>query len=722
MTPRATAPSRLRAYRALLLLVTLSASVVTRSEAKRQVPAQGSDSTRARDTVRILPELEVRVTRTPEGSTRLPMAVGVLRAATIQRAQLTIGLDESLSRLPGVVVLNRYNYSVDQRVSLRGAGSRANFGLRGVKVLLDGVPQTLPDGQSQLTNLTLGIIDRVEVLTGSAGALYGNASGGVLSFSTGIPNRPLASRFRLTGGSFDTFQSNSVLEGSSGTVSGMVSLAMIKTDGFRQHSRHESYQGFGKLDFVLNERSSLGMRVSFAEAPHAENPGALTAAEYAATRDSAAGANILRGADKDLSQQQLSLRYRWHDGEGAEVEATVFGLLRDVKNPLATPPPAPAPTSAGTYNTIDRLAAGVRVAGTMPLLRGDAPLKMTLGADVQTMRDDRRNERSNAGTRTGNLLADQRETVSELGPFMQLHWSASPTVLLLGAARFDRLSFRVSDRFLTDGLDNSGRRIMESVSGSIGASVLVADATTLFANTATSFESPTTTELVNQSNGTAGFNATLGPQRTWSLEVGARGSIGTGFQYSLSLFTNRITDAIIQVREQDGRAFFQNAGRVRNRGVEAGLGAQPWPWLRVQGAYNFADYRFSEYRIPNGATTDTLDGKRLAGVPRHFFRASATASLGRFVIEADQTTAGEMFGDDRNTQPVEGWGAGVTSIRASASFGQGGVRFEPFAAINNVFDLRYVGSVNINGGFGRILEPAPGRNGYLGMEISWAKR
>jgi iron complex outermembrane receptor protein len=347
---------------------------------------------------------------------------------------------------------------------------------------------------------------------------------------------------------------------------------------------------------------------------------------------------------------------------------------------------------------------------------------MTLGVDLQAMRDDRRNERSNGGAPTGVVLADQRETVSELGPFVQLHWAASPRVLLLGAGRFDRLTFRVRDRFLTDGVDNSGRRIMESVSASAGASVLVTQRTTVFASTATSFESPTTTELVNQSNGTTGFNATLGPQRTWSVELGTRGSLGPGFQYSLSLFNNRITDAIIQVREQDGRAFFQNAGRVRNRGFEAGLGAQPWPWLQLQGAYNLADYEFTEYRVPNGATTDTLDGNRLAGVPRHFFRASAAATFGALTVEVDQTTAGEMFGDDRNTQRVEGWSAGVTSLRASAGFAWGNARFEPFAAINNLFDRRYVGSVNINGAFGRVLEPAPGRNGYLGMEVSWSKR
>src|SRR5258706_7187444 len=166
----------------------------------------GRDTTARSDTAKrvTLPPVEVRVTRSAEDRARLPMAVGVLGGEALRRAQLTSGLDESLSRLPGVVVLNRYNFSLDQRVSLRGAGSRANFGLRGVKVLLDGVPQTLPDGQSQLSNLELGLVDRVEVLTGSAGAIIRKASGGVLAFSTETPQAPWQARIRASAGSFGT--------------------------------------------------------------------------------------------------------------------------------------------------------------------------------------------------------------------------------------------------------------------------------------------------------------------------------------------------------------------------------------------------------------------------------------------------------------------------------------------------------------------------------------
>ncbi len=703
----------MRRYVVYLVLVSRLPSLAAQTPARPD--SAGADTARA---VR-MPELEVRVTRGGEDRSRAPVAIGVLGAAALRRAQLTSGLDESLSRLPGVVVLNRYNYSLDQRVSLRGAGSRANFGLRGVKVLIDGVPQTLPDGQSQLTNLELGMVDRVEVLTGSAGALYGNASGGVLAFTTEVPVLPFAGRARVVGGSFGTVKWQSMISGARGRTSAALSTSQLRTSGFRQHSKARLLQVNGKMDLALSGNSSLGIRLSIADAPTAENPGALTFAEYARTRDSAAGANILRWADKAVSQQQASVRYRWLDGEGAELEAIAFGLSRNLENPLATAPPPPALPSAGTYNTIGRVAGGIRVGGSLPLARGRRPLRVSAGFDLQTMRDNRRNERSDQGKSTGVLLASQRETVTELGPYAQLHWEPASRVLVLGAIRYDRLTFRVTDRFLTDGVDNSGTRIMENASGTVGVSLGLGRRTTVYSNLSTSFESPTTTELVNQANGTVGFNSALGPQRTRSAELGLKGSMANDLQYTVAAFASGIRDAIIQAREQDGRAFFENAGRVRNRGIELGLGGSPWRWLSLSGAYTYAGYTFTEYRLRNGATTDSLDGNRLAGVPRHFFRAVASVSLGTLVLELDQTTAGEVFGDDRNTLRVDGWGAGVTAVRVSGVVTTGALRLQPFAALNNAFDRRYVGSVNINGFGGRVLEPAPGRNALVGLEMAW---
>lgn len=161
----------------------------------------GPDSI-ALDTTRVRRLPEINVTRTAAPLERVPYAVGVVDRTEIQRGQQTIGLDEALNNLPGVVVANRYNFSLDQRISIRGAGSRSNFGVRGLKILLDGVPQTLPDGQSQLTNIDFASIDRAEVLRGASSSLYGNASGGVVAFSSEVAaSGPFAQRIRIQGGS-----------------------------------------------------------------------------------------------------------------------------------------------------------------------------------------------------------------------------------------------------------------------------------------------------------------------------------------------------------------------------------------------------------------------------------------------------------------------------------------------------------------------------------------
>jgi iron complex outermembrane receptor protein len=200
-----------------------------------------------------------------------------------------------------------------------------------------------------------------------------------------------------------------------------------------------------------------------------------------------------------------------------------------------------------------------------------------------------------------------------------------------------------------------------------------------------------------------------------------RGDLSTvALHYSLTAFSGRVRDAIVQARELSGRAFFANAGRLRVRGIEASLGLSPASWLRLDGAWTLADHRFTEYRVPNGAVVDTLDGKRLPGVPRSYLRLSGTAALGRLTLELEQSIAGELFGDDANAIRVAGWGTGVSSLRAEGRVSLGTVELAPFGAVENLFDRRYVGSVTINGFGGRVLEPAAGRQGYVGMEVRWA--
>ena len=688
-----------------------------RASAQQQAPV---DSVRA-DSARVhsLASLRVEVTRHTATADRLPWAVGSQRTEQIRRGQATLGIDEALANIPGVVVANRYNYALDQRVSIRGAGSRANFGLRGVKVLLDGIPQSLPDGQSQLTNVDLAAISHVEVLRGSASSLYGNGSGGVIAFTTDLsaPDR-LGVTLRQTTGSFGLQKTQLRASGRAGASIASVSASRTSLDGFRQYSAATTQQLLAAVDHALSDRTRVSLRVGIADTPRALNPGALTAAEYALNPDTAAVANVNRGASREVSQRYLSLRMR-QALPTLEWSAALYGQRRFVDNALAVAPPAPAGPTNGTFSTIDRRVTGARVDASRTL-PGPARARIAAGLDLQRSVDVRRNQRSSGGRPTAvedTILIDQNEFVVSVGPFAQVQFDPHPRVTASVGARWDRLTFRVDDNFTGDGDDDSGERKMTAASGHFGVVWRATEAIAPYANVSTAFETPTTTELQVSPDGGGGFNPDLGPQRIRTLELGARGRIGTRAVFELALFQADALDAIVQFLETGGRAFFRNAGSTRSRGLEAGVTADLLDWLELRAAWTVADYRFREYRVTNGAVVDTLDGNRLAGVARHALRSGLRVRWRSASLDADHTVQSSLYADDRNAIRVDGWGPGQLNLRAAWSGTWRARRVEPFVAVQNALDHAYVGAVTLNGFGGRVLEPAPRRNWYVGLEL-----
>jgi iron complex outermembrane receptor protein len=675
----------------------------------------------AADSVRAqrLGTVRVEVTRTGGTLERLAWAVGAQTSVDLRRAQATLGIDEALNNIPGVVVSNRYNYAVDQRLSIRGAGSRANFGLRGVKVLLDGVPQSLPDGQSQLTNIDLASIGRVEVLRGSASSLYGNGSGGVIAFTSDLtsPDR-LGASLRVVGGSFGTAKSYARVSGRSGATVGALSASRTTVDGSRQYSAADLRQLNAAVDHSLGDRVTLSLRGGTAETPRSLNPGALTQAEYELNRDTAALNNVRRGASKETSQRYLSLRAR-RLIEGGEVSASLYGQRRFVTNALAVAPPAPAGPANGTFSTIDRRVTGMRTDVSREFAARWKP-RLAGGFDLQRAFDVRRNERTTGGRPVApedTLLLFQDETMTSFAPFVQVQFDPHPRVTLSAGGRRDEVRFTVEDRFFTDGSDETTERLMSAATGHLGAVWRVSTGFVPYANLSSAFETPTTTEIVATADP---FFADLDPQRIRTVEVGARGRFGRA-AYEVALFDAFATDAIVQYLQTDGRAFFRNAGETRSRGVEVGLTGHAAPWLELRLAYTHADYRFTEYRVPSASqpapALDTLDGNFLAGVPANVLRLGARTLWRGFSLDVDHTLQAGLWADDRNSVRVEDWGAGQLNARLGWNGTVAGWRVEPFVAVNNALDTDYVGAVTLNGFGGRVLEPAPLRNWYLGFEV-----
>jgi len=709
---------------ALSLLMLVPALVA----AQQPVPPDTAAARRDTAGVQRLPDLVTTVTRQPESISRVTQGVGVVQQRDIQRGQPTLGPDEFLNNIPGVFVQNRYNVSQGQRIEIRGAGARANFGVRGIKVLLDGVPQTLPDGQTQATNVEYGLLDRVDVLRGAASALYGNATGGVVAYQTlSAGPEAFTQRVRLQGGSYGSDKWQAISTARSGAFSGVLSVARFTWDGFRQQSAADTRLLNVGATWAPSERTQLDLRFLAANNPLQENPGALNPREYAANPDSAPANNILRVANNDTEQQQGSatFRQRWTRW-ASELQVVAFGLNRDIENPLATGPAGP-PSTIGIYNRIGRHAGGLRASWAFRPGESYQVPRFTMGFDYQKMRDNRENLQSVSGQPTDSTLLDQRETVTEVGPFLQVRWAPNERLVLDAGGRYDWVTFTVQDNYLGDGVDNSGELPNHAVNGSFGASYFVSEGFIPYGNVSTAFETPTTTELVNQPGTTGGFNTSLKPQRTVAFELGVRGRVTTWLDYSVDGFVSKVDDAIVQYQEVSGRGYFTNAGKVNNKGLELNMTVTPVRELRAFVSFRYADYTYSDYKLQRAVAgqpvVDTLDGNRVPGPPRFFTRIGIRAQpVGGLVVDLDHTLTSAITADDYNRVWVENWGAGVTNLRASWQQHWKDFDLLPYAGVNNLWDRTYIGSVLINGALDRVLEPSPQRNFFIGMELGFRTR
>ena len=695
---------------------------------------QPDTSARPADSLKVytLPPAVVSVTRANPPINRIPQAVQLVEKAQISRARPTWGLDEALVSVPGVYAANRYNFSLDQRISIRGFGARSAFAVRGIKVLVDGIPQTLPDGQGQLTNLELGAADRIEVLRGSSSALFGNASGGVISIWTD-PTAPQDIRqdVRVLFGTFDRhldrnwskWQSSTSFRVGSGSA--LVTVSRLDYTGQRQHSDADFRNLNTRWHFPLANGWSLAATADVGWDPRADNPGALTAGEMARNPDSAAARNITLVAGKDVTQGQGGVTLRREFAGGGEAAVTVFGIARSLKNPTTF-----------AYIDLDRIDYGTRLTLSRPLALGSLEHRLTVGVDFQRQRDDRLNYGNNAGKPDTVRALDQLEHVTEVGPFVQSAVRLTPQVSLTSGLRYDWVKFQVHDRLITaTNPDDSGDRLMKALSGSVGVAVTPSDAVTLYGNVGTSFETPTTTELTNRPNAAGGFNPSLEPQKATNYEVGVRGDWHGRLSYSLALFQANVRDQLIPFPDTLQRVYFQNAGRSIHRGVEVGVDLTVAAGLNLVGAYTLADYRYDEFRIisvnntvpPPDTTIHDLHDRALPGIPKHWLHVTLQARPGwarNVWAEIEETHSSSFFVDDTLSMRTSPWW--TTNVRLGWDGNVGSVRVHPFVGFNNVFNRQYVSSVAINAqpirvgsSFvpGRYYEPAPGRNMYVGFSF-----
>ena len=649
----------------------------------------------------------------------LPFAVSVQTPDSTRPGQRHLSLDETLWLIPGLSVSNRNNPSQDPRISIRGFGARSAFGVRGIRVLRDGLPLTLPDGQTPVDYLDLESVGRVEVMRGSASSLYGNAGGGVVDIRTSDPLPvPVSGEVRLWTGSFGTRR---VVAKTGGTAEGFSyqgNVARTESDGYRDYSRQRTTNGFARVSLDA-DRGSYALEWLGLKTPLAQNPGSLTRAQFEADPRMADPLSIRKAARKEVTQSQLGLTGLRSFTHG-EVEASAYAGTRSLSNPL-------------TFGIVDvgRTISGGNVRATLPFSLLGMGHRLTAGEEAQLQNDLRLNYTNcnnippptvptatcpDPASERGSVTLNQRELISSIGSYLRDEMELGDRYTLTGGARADAVRFEVKDRLIdATNPDDSGRRLLHAISPMVGLLARLSPLQSAYANISSAFETPTATELGNQPSGAAGINRELKPQRSVTYEVGIKGVRTTGWQYNAAVFATRVQDELIpyDIPASGGRRYFRNAGRTSRRGVELGTGLTAGAF-DLGGAYTYANYRFVDFTVD----TAHYAGNRIPGIPRQTFQASAAVRtlVGTFVTEA--TIADRMFVDDANSESSPGYA--IVNARLVSIAAMGLSAAEITLGAQNIFNRRYVSSVNVNAAGGKFYEPGSQRALYVGVSLTGA--
>ncbi|NKI32790.1 TonB-dependent receptor family protein [Croceivirga thetidis] len=646
-----------------------------------------------------LDSVVVQAARLGATENTLPMAVTVKNVTQLQQNLQQLTVNDYLLAVPGVFVQSGNNFAQDARISIRGFGARSAFGIRGVKLVIDGIPETTPDGQGQVDNLNLGLIENIEIIRGASSSLYGNASGGVISVNTLSNFTKDFARISSSYGSYN-FQNYQAVVGLLGKKTRTTLFTNRTTqDGYRDHSRFETNQFNLRSNLSLNSNSKLNFQLNYTDSPLAEDPGGLLLDEAEANPSQARDRNVEFNSREAVKQFKTGLAYRLNT---AKTTLNSYGYYnyRDFENFL--------PFQFGGAVDVIRNYWGHGSNLTLKLI-AENKLNFQFGYDL-AFQNDRRTRYQNLEGERGDATLRQNELFRNFGSFAILQSELNNWVFR-GSMRYDRNVLEAEDAFLSNG-DASGETTLNTVNPSLGIRYRFDAFNSVFAGFSTSFETPVLSELSANPDNSGGFNRNLREQTSSTFEL--------GYQYFKNGFSLGLTGFYIQSEGEfvpfeleafPDRTFFRNAGESERFGLEL---ASTWritrQW-RLSGSYAYSDFTYALFDIPNG----NFDGNRLPGIPKHLAALRTSFRKNGLLLRLDSQYRGNFFANDSNTVKEDS----VVLLNFGGSYRIDLKTFDlqPFFGINNLLNSAYNDNIRSNAFGGRFFEPAPEINGYLGLRL-----
>lgn len=668
-------------------------------------------------------QVVVTATRTEQNSFDLPVSIDVISAEQMRAGQPLVNTSESLWRVPGIYAPNTTRFSSDQQISSRGFGARSAFGVRGIRLYADGIPQSMPDGQGQMGTFNLGTAERMEMMRGPFSALYGNSSGGVLQIFTRDGKGPARITGDVYGGSYDTWRAGVTAEGGSDQFGYILDASRYESDGYRDHSAVRRDQINGKLNWQLGESTRATLVVNSIDQPYNEDPQGLSRAQMRADRKQVASAStVTQNAGGSKTQTHVGLNLEHKLSAADSLHGVVWGGVRETLGRLTIPlNAAPVIKGSGGTSFIDRDFSGADLRWTHKASTGLGLLTTTVGLNYEYMKDQRKGWENNAGQK-GVLRRDEDNIVTNTGVYAQAEWAIGQNWIVSGGLRNTRVEFENKDHYIkTAGAgnpDDSGDVTYTKTTPVLGVVYHLNPQVNLYANAGKGFETPTFIELAYQAAGNTGLNFALKPSTSTNYEAGIKALLGQGTRVNAALFKVYTDKEIVTDTSSFGRTVYANAGKTERDGLELALDSEIARDLRIGVAYTYLDARFDETYTNTTKTKTINNGNKLPGTPQNtlFGEIAWKHPASGFSTALEARYSGKVYVDDVNSDAADNY----TLFNWRGGFEQrlSKVKLSEFLRVENIGDKHYVGGVSVNDANGRFYFPAAGRNYLLGISAS----
>ena len=665
----------------------------------------------------------------------LPAALSVVNVEPTSAANPGINLSETLVGVPGIIARDRQNYAQDEQISVRGFGGRATFGVRSIRLYIDGIPATLPDGQGQVSQFNLDSADRVEVLSGPFSVLYGNAAGGVVQMysadGTAVPQTTIG----FSGGSNDTFRTSADTRGTVGPVDYNIATSEFISGGYRQHSRVHRESDNAKFGIDLGKQRKLTVVLNRFYQPIAQDELGLTRAQVNADPRQASPVALQYNTRKSSKQTQIGLIYEQQIDEDNQIRALVYHGQRSITQFLSIPPSTqknPLQSGGVVEPDTDYGGTDLRWTHSGDLFNRDYEFVLGTSLDYQHQRRLGFNNfiTDSAGVTQlgviGALRRNENDDVDNVDEYAQWYWHFADQWSLLLGLRHDDVHFHEQDFYITaNNPDDSGRVTYSATTPVAGVVFRPTDNLRFYADLGKGFETPSYNELGYRSDGQAGLAFNLRPQHSNNSEVGAKWQIFPALEFDAAAFRSDTRNELTVDTNENGRATYENVGSARRQGFEFSLTGQlgndfqlsaGFTHLQAQFRSDFLTCTTTPCAVP---TTPVAAGTRIPGVPDNYgsVRLEHGTDLGwREGLTLDDV--GSVTVNDTDTQRAAGYG--LVDIDTSYTFALGGAtRLQLSASIDNLADHRYIGTVIVNDGNGRYFEPGTDRTYMLGARLTF---